>query len=159
MKRNVTLDTSDLTKAVSITVFQFGTMPAPTKSYELLTNSVKVGIKNTDVFCFEEDIETPNDKLVRYNLRFQVDIHNSVNLQLCLSNKPTLWRWTAPIGILGVWSNEEQQAPWHDGNIDYCINISPSDSGITVKLTEHPETSGCLCAIIPVSTKVMHTSV
>ncbi|WP_299208414.1 hypothetical protein, partial [uncultured Dokdonia sp.] len=90
---------------------------------------------------------------VRYNIHFQVDVNNAANLQIRLLGSGTSteisWRWSAPIGYTGTWSTAEQQAPWYDNHMDYCINISPSDVGILVSLSERPGTSSSQCPFIP----------
>ena len=153
MKKTVQLNTTCLTGSVSITAFQFGTIPAPIGSNKLLIESVPAGSAGAEVFWLEEDLNIPAQEFIRYNLRFQVDSHNSANLQIRLSGLDSgatmSWRWSAPIGYTGKWSVAEQQAPWYDDNMDYCINISPSSSGVLVSLSENPGTAKQQCAFIP----------
>jgi hypothetical protein len=153
MKSIVQLNTTGLTRSVSIFAFQFGTIPAPTGSNELIINSVPAGSKGVEIFWLNRDLKIPPQELIRYNLHFQIDLHNSAYLQIRLSPQELgtamVWRWSAPIGFNGEWSSAEQQAPWYDDSMDYCINISPSNVGIDVSLSEHSGTMKLQCAFIP----------
>ncbi len=138
----IQLDTTELKQAVSIYLFQFGTIAATEGTYKLLQKKVLNGLTDVSVFSVERNMNIPADQLIRFNLRFEIDNHNSAHLQLCLcqANPSDLailsWRWVAPIGFMGKWSDELQQAPWSDGGEDYCIRITPNEDGIMVKLSE-----------------------
>ncbi len=153
MKSIVQPTTTGLSRSVSITAFQIGTIPAPSGSYDLGVDSITAGSTEMKIFWLERDVKVPDQEVIRYNLHFQVDENNSANLQIVLSplqsGTEMLWRWSAPIGYTGKWSIAEQQAPWYDHNMDYCINISASSQGMVVSLSEHPGTAKLQCAFIP----------
>ena len=153
MRSVVQLNTTGLTHPVSISAFQFGTVPAPPGSSQQLTQSLPEGSTGVEIFWLERDLNIPINEFIRFNLRFEINLHNSANLQIALSplksGSAMVWRWSAPIGYTGQWSAAEQQAPWYDDNMDYCINISPSSTGIAVSLSEHPGKENEQCSFIP----------
>ena len=50
---------------------------------------------------------------------------------------------------LVTWSAGEQQAPWFDDQMDYCITIEPEGADVSVTLSEHPAIAGQQPAFIP----------
>jgi hypothetical protein len=154
MNSIVRLTTTGMQNPVSITDFQFGTVPARQDSYRLTAHSVPAGSENLEVFWFERN-EVPANQFVRFNLRFELNVHNSADLQIHLGpGAKAQWRWAAPIGFVGTWSSAEQQAPWSDADTDFCININGSEDTIDVSLSEHAATDGPLCAVIPAEQNV-----
>jgi hypothetical protein len=153
VKSFVRLTTSEIESVVSVHLFQFGTVPAPPKSFALLLESVPPRKVAEDVFVFDPQMEIPQQQTVRFDIRFEVNVHNSAFLQICLDPGPVgnqvRWRWAAPIGYTGVWSSSEQQASWFDDSVDYCINIDGADTTIVVSLMEHVGTPHQQCPFIP----------
>lgn len=153
MKNSVQLTTTGLTQPLSITAFQFGTVPAPDGSSQLLKTTVPAGLTAVEIFSLQRNINIPSGEFVRYNIQFQVNTNNAANLQIRLAGAGTstdmLWRWSAPIGYVGTWSKAEQQAPWYDHHVDYAIHIAPSDVGILVSLSERPGTPSSQLPFIP----------
>lgn len=149
----VRVTTTLMSSDVGITEFQFGSVPAPSGSGTLIATSVAPGSVGYEVFVLDPDIVVPAAQTVRYNIRFELNVHNSANLQISLSpgtgGTTVEWRWSAPVGYTGVWSTTEQQAPWYDDAMDYCINIQPDGSDIMVTLSEHPGSASQGCAFIP----------
>jgi hypothetical protein len=90
---------------------------------------------------FDPQMEIPSQQTVRFDIRFEVNVHNSAFLQICLDSRhvgnQVRWRWAAPIRYTGVWSSSEQQASWFDDSVDYCININGAETNIAVTLMEH----------------------
>ena len=153
MSSLVRLTTTGMKDAVSVYKFEFGTVPAQAGSFKLLADSVPAGATNQGVFSFSHDVEIPEQQAVRFDIRFELNVHNSASLQLRLSPGLPLaevqWRWAAPIGYFGTWSSEEQQAPWWDKGMDYCININPNGTNIDVTLSASPGTEQQGCTFIP----------
>jgi hypothetical protein len=149
----VRLTTTQCSSPVSVHLFQFGTVPASPGTYSMLVDSVAPGAGGEPVFSLDRDAAVAVNQEVRFNLRFELNVHNSANLQLCLcpSGSSTLlqWRWSAPIGFTGTWSAGEQQAPWFDDQMDYCITIEPEGADVSVTLSEHPAIAGQQPAFIP----------
>ena len=153
MKSVVRLDTTEMWSVVSIHQFQFGTVPAPMFSYGLLVDSVSPGTIGQDIFWFDSDMEIDPQQELRFNIRFELNIHNSANLQIRLSpnasGTETQWRWSAPIGYCGTWSSGKQQAPWFDDAMDYCITLSAAGTGLVVALGERAGSEQQQCEFIP----------
>lgn len=154
MDSYVRLTTSEITGVVSVSCFQFGTVPAPQNSFELLTDSVQPGALAESIFRFDPQMVVPPQQQVRFDIRFELNVHNSAFLQLCLDSAEAgtrvQWRWAAPIGYTGTWSASEQQAPWFDDSVDYCININNSTGTyIDVTLAEKPGNEQQQCPFIP----------
>lgn len=153
MKRIVRLTTTGLSDPVGVHLFQFGTVPAPTGSWGQLADSVAPGRVDREVCWLDGDMVVAQGQQVRFDLRFEVNVHNSASLQLVLGqgtpDAPLQWRWSAPIGYVGTWSSDTQQAPWFDDGMDYCITIAPAGVDVVVQLAEHPGGAGGQCAFIP----------
>lgn len=153
MSSFVRLTTTGMQNTVSIYLFQFGTVPAQPDTFMLLTDSVPAGSQNHNVFSFESETNIPQNQEVRFDIRFELNVHNSASLQLCLSPGQSVnkvqWRWAAPIGFFGTWSSEEQQAPWWDDGMDYCININTDGDNISITLSEFAGSEQQECPCIP----------
>lgn len=154
----VLLTTTEMSDPVTITEFQFGTIPAPVGSFALVVGSVAPGSDCEAVFWLDPGVEVPSGQEVRYNLRFELNIHNSANLQLRLARGgmgiELEWRWLAPIGFKGTWSAAMQQAPWFDDSMDYCITIEPRGTDVVVALAERPGTEMQQLAFMPAEDRV-----
>ena len=153
MKSIVRVTTLKMRAPTAVTAFEFGTVAADSDSFGLLSETVQSGAESKEVFWLDRNREVPAGQEIRFDLRFALNVHNSVHLQLRLDpGKPVsllTWRWAAPIGFLGVWSTAEQQAPWWDHGWDYCINISPAGDDIEVRLSESPGAESQMAAFIP----------
>lgn len=141
-RSTVRLTTTQCSGPVSVHLFQFGTVPASAGSYALVVDSVEPGTVGEPVFWLNSEVPVPANQEIRFNLRFQLNIHNSANLQLRLcptgSSTTLQWRWSAPIGFTGTWGVGEQQAPWSDDQMDYGIHIQPDGTDVSVTLSEYP---------------------
>lgn len=153
MKTTVRLTTTDMSTPVAIDHFQFGTVPAEPHTHATLVDSVAPGTREQEVFWLDRQMPVPSGQEIRFDLRFQLNVHNSASLQLCLSPGPSgttlQWRWSAPIGFTGQWSAAEQRAPWFDDAVDYCITIRPAGDDVVVEVAEHPGGPGTQCGFIP----------
>lgn len=141
----VRLTTTQCSSPVSVHLFQFGTVPASAGSFALVVDSVAPGTVGEAVLWLDPDVPVPANQEVRFNLRFELNVHNSANLQLrmCPTGSSTSleWRWSAPIGCTGTWGVGTQQAPWSDDRMDYSITIEPDGTDVSVTLSERPATS------------------
>ena len=72
MKSTVQLNTTGLTRSVSITAFQFGTIAAPTGSNDLLIDSVPAGSTEVEIFWLKRDLKIPAQEVIRYNLHLSL---------------------------------------------------------------------------------------
>jgi hypothetical protein len=157
-RTTVQLTTTEMSNPVTIAEFQFGTVPAPVGSFASVVGSVAPGTDCEAVFWFDPGIEVPSGQEVRYNLRFELNVHNSANLQLRLAQGglgiEVEWRWLAPIGFKGTWSAAIQQAPWFDDAMDYCITIQPRGTAVAVALAERPGTEMQQRAFMPAEDRV-----
>ena len=95
MKSIVTLTTTAMTKAVTIHQFQFGTIAAKKNTYCLSHKSVSARTEGQEIFWFDGDVDVPAAQAIRYNLRFELNEHNSANLQIRLTSPSGIeWRWS-----------------------------------------------------------------
>jgi hypothetical protein len=149
----VRLTTSEIASVVSVHQFQFGTVPAPPKSFCLLRDAVPPGTVAGEVFEFDPRMAIRPQQTVRFDVRLEVNVHNSASLQISLdadqAGNQVQWRWAAPIGYTGTWGSSEQQASWFDESVDYCINIDGTETSISVTLTEHVGAPQQQCPFIP----------
>ena len=143
---------------LNIYAFQFGEYPAPDDAYQLVCDSVPANSDTDDIFWFESDVVVPDKMHVRYNIRIEVDAHNSTNLQIRISPGQKIdWRWTAPIGFQGPWTTGETHAPWSDDGHEYLVYIKPTPekANIWVYIGQRPVVPGELpTAFFPPGTPV-----
>lgn len=137
----VRLTTTECSSPVAVHLFQFGTVPASPGSWALVVDSVEPGTVGEPVFWVNSEVPVPAEQEVRFNLRFQLNVHNSANLQLRLrptgSSSTMDWRWSAPIGWTGTWGVDVQHAPWSDDEMEYSLTIEPDGPDVAVTLSEH----------------------
>lgn len=141
----VQLNTVNLFQPAKVSVFQFGTIAAPVGSTYLITpTTIPSDQKLVTVFWIDRNIAIPNEDIIRFNLRFQIDIHDSINLQIRLrpslskSSHQTImdWRWLAPHGEKSEWTNSKLTPSWTDGkhSSQFSCEIAPQQKGIYISL-------------------------
>jgi hypothetical protein len=147
----VSLNTVGMSHHVSVYLFQFGDVPADNGSFLLTAPpGIPAGSKSEEVFWFERN-PVKQGFAVRFDLRFELDIHNSVHVQVRLEHDfQVTWRWYAPLGVCSDWSTTEQQAPWSDDGHNFCVNINPiSEDMLLVSLSECLSSDGPPCKLFP----------